>query len=122
MATFYSFVSNYVQFDPKHVPKPGENSYCNYKGVAVNCGPRGLPPGVHSLYRNNGDGTFTDVSVQAGVSGLRGSYGMTVVAADFDEDGWPDIFIACDSTPSSSADEPAQWGPFAKKDLCAAWP
>ena len=94
------FVSNYVQFDPKHVPKPGENSYCNYKGVAVNCGPRGLPPGVHSLYRNNGDGTFTDVSVQAGVAGLRGSYGMTVVAADFDEDGWPDIFVACDSTPS----------------------
>jgi hypothetical protein len=52
------------------------------------------------LYRNNGDGTFTDVSVQAGISTLRGSYGMTVVSADFDEDGWPDIYIACDSTPS----------------------
>jgi hypothetical protein len=94
------FVSNYVQFDPKHVPKPGQDAYCNWKGVSVNCGPRGLPPGVHSLYRNNGDGTFTDVSVQAGVASLRGSYGMTVVAADFDEDGWPDIFVACDSTPS----------------------
>jgi enediyne biosynthesis protein E4 len=94
------FVSNYVQFDPQHVPKPGQDAYCNWKGVPVNCGPRGLPPGFHSLYRNNGDGTFTDVSIQAGVASLRGSYGMTVVAADFDEDGWPDIFVACDSTPS----------------------
>jgi hypothetical protein len=94
------FVSNYVQFDATHVPKPGQDVYCNWKGVPVNCGPRGLPPGYHSLYRNNGNGTFTDVSVQAGIDGLRSSYGMTVVAADFDEDGWPDIFVACDSTPS----------------------
>jgi len=94
------FVSNYVQFDPTHIPKPGQDVYCNWKGVPVNCGPRGLPPGYHSLYRNNGNGTFTDVSVQAGIDGLRSSYGMTVVAADFDEDGWPDIFVACDSTPS----------------------
>ncbi len=94
------FVSNYVQFDPTHIPKPGQDIYCNWKGVPVNCGPRGLPPGYHSLYRNNGNGTFTDVSVQAGIDGLRSSYGMTVVAADFDEDGWPDIFVACDSTPS----------------------
>jgi hypothetical protein len=94
------FVSNYVQFDLKRVPKPGQNSNCTWKGVDVECGPRGLPHGVHSLYRNNGDGTFTDVSVQAGISTLRGSYGMTVVCADFDEDGWPDIFLACDSTPS----------------------
>ena len=94
------FVSNYVQFDATHIPKPGQDVYCNWKGVPVNCGPRGLPPGYHSLYRNNGNGTFTDVSVQAGIDGLRSSYGMTVVAADFDEDGWPDIFVACDSTPS----------------------
>jgi len=94
------FVSNYVQLDLKHVPKPGQNSNCTWKGVDVECGPRGLPHGVHSLYRNNGDGTFTDVSVQAGISTLRGSYGMTVVSADFDEDGWPDIYLACDSTPS----------------------
>jgi hypothetical protein len=94
------FVSNYVQFDATDIPKPGQDVYCNWKGVPVNCGPRGLPPGYHSLYRNNGDGTFADVSVQAGIDGLRGSYGMTVVAADFDEDGWPDIFVACDSTPS----------------------
>ena len=94
------FISNYVQFNATHIPKPGQDVYCNWKGLPVNCGPRGLPPGYHSLYRNNGDGTFTDVSVLAGIDTLRGSYGMTVVAADFDEDGWPDIFVACDSTPS----------------------
>ena len=94
------FVSNYLQFDFKHVPKPGANSNCNWKGIPVECGPRGLPPGYHSLYRNNGDGTFTDVSKQTGISELRESYGMTAVAADFNEDGWPDIFVACDSTPS----------------------
>lgn len=94
------FVSNYLQFDFKHVPKPGANSNCNWKGVPVECGPRGLPPGFHSLYRNNGDGTFSDVSREAGISELRESYGMTAVAADLNEDGWPDIFVACDSTPS----------------------
>jgi hypothetical protein len=94
------FVSNYLQFDFKHVPKPGTNSNCNWKGIPVECGPRGLPPGYHSLYRNNGDGTFSDVSKQAGISELRESYGMTAVAGDFNEDGWPDIYVACDSTPS----------------------
>jgi enediyne biosynthesis protein E4 len=94
------FVSNYLQFDQARVPKPGANSNCNWKGQPVECGPRGLPPGMHSLYRNNGDGTFTDVSEQAGISKLRESYGMTVVSADFDNDGWPDIYVACDSTPS----------------------
>ena len=94
------FVSNYVQFDFTHVPKPGTNSNCNWKGVPVECGPRGLPPGYHSLYHNNGDGTFTDVSRSTGISELHESYGMTAVAADFNEDGWPDIFVACDSTPS----------------------
>lgn len=94
------FVSNYVQFDINHVPKPGQNADCSWKGIDVECGPRGLPHGFHSLYRNNGDGTFTDVSESAGISTARGSYGMTVVAADFDQDGWPDIFVACDSTPS----------------------
>jgi hypothetical protein len=94
------FVSNYLHFDLARVPKPGANSSCTWKGMPVECGPRGLPPGYHSLYRNNGDGTFTDVSKQAGISDLRGSYGMTAVAADFNEDGWPDIYVACDSTPS----------------------
>ncbi len=94
------FVSNYVRFSLEHAPVPGENVNCNWKGVPVECGPRGLPTGLHSLYRNNGDGTFTDVSKQAGIAGATESYGMTVVAADLDEDGWTDIFVACDSTPS----------------------
>jgi len=93
-------VSNYLEFDFKSVPAPGVNNYCNWKGVAVNCGPRGLPPGSVSLYRNNGDGTFTDVSEASGIAKARGSYAMTAVAADFDNDGWPDIYVACDSTPS----------------------
>ena len=94
------FVSNYIRFDLAKAPVPGESSTCNWKGVPVNCGPRGLPTGRHLLYRNNGDGTFTEVSKEAGITSATESYGMTVVAADFDEDGWPDIFVACDSTPS----------------------
>jgi len=94
------FVSNYVRFSFEHAPVPGENVNCNWKGVPVECGPRGLPPGRHLLYRNNGDGTFTDVSQQAGIASATECYGMTVVAADLDEDGWTDIFVACDSTPS----------------------
>ena len=94
------FVSNYVRFSFEHAPVPGENTNCNWKGIPVECGPRGLPTGRHSLYRNNGDGTFTDVSQQAGIAQATQSYGMTVVAADLDEDGWPDIYVACDSTPS----------------------
>jgi len=94
------FVSNYVRFSFEHAPVPGENVNCNWKGIPVECGPRGLPTGRHSLYRNNGDGTFADVSQQAGIAAATESYGMTVVAADFDEDGWTDIYVACDSTPS----------------------
>jgi hypothetical protein len=94
------FVSNYLEFDFAKVPKPGGNINCTWKGIPVNCGPRGLPPGTHSLYRNNRDGTFTDVSVVSGVAKATGTYGMTAVAADFDNDGWPDIYVACDSTPS----------------------
>jgi hypothetical protein len=94
------FVTNYVDFDPARVPRQGEKAFCNWKGVPVNCGPLGLPPGRHSLYRNNGDGTFTDVTEPSGVGKAKGSYGMTAVAADFDNDGWPDIYVACDSTPS----------------------
>jgi len=94
------FVSNYIRFSIEHAPVPGENTNCNWKGIPVECGPRGLPKGRHSLYRNNGDGTFTDVSEQAGITQSTQSYGMTVVAADLDEDGWPDIYVACDSTPS----------------------
>ncbi len=66
----------------------------------MNCGPRGLPHGDHSLYHNNGDGTFTDVTAAAGIAKPDQGYGLTAVAADFDNDGWPDIYVACDSTPS----------------------
>jgi hypothetical protein len=92
------FVSNYVLFDTKSVPRAGEISSCNDEKVF--CGPRGLPYGRHSLYRNNGDGTFTDVSAKAGIDKANAGYGLTAVAADFDGDGWPDIYVACDSTPS----------------------
>jgi hypothetical protein len=95
------FVANYVQFDIEHAPKPSAASpTCSYEGLPVMCGPRGLKPAYHSLYHNNGDGTFTDVSKAAGISGFHGSYGLTAVTADLDDDGWPDIFVACDSTPS----------------------
>jgi enediyne biosynthesis protein E4 len=94
------FVANYLEFSFDSVPKPGANANCTSKGIPVMCGPRGLPPGAGALYRNNGDGTFTDVSVPAGVVKAKGSYMMTAVAADFNNDGWPDIYVACDSTPS----------------------
>ena len=94
------FVSNYVRFSFENAAAPGENPNCRWKGIPVECGPRGLATGRHSLYRNNGDGTFTDVTQQAGIARAAATYGMTVVAADFDEDGWQDIYVACDSTPS----------------------
>ena len=94
------FVAYYLDTTLEKLPRPGENSDCRWKGVPVNCGPRGLPTGFVQLLRNNGDGTFTDVSRKAGVAAAAGSYPMTTVAADYDNDGWPDIYVACDSTPS----------------------
>ncbi len=94
------FVATYLNTTLEKLPKPGENTDCRWKGVPVNCGPRGLPPGFVQLFHNNGDGTFTDVSRQSGVSAAARSYPMTTVAADYDNDGWPDIYVACDSTPS----------------------
>jgi hypothetical protein len=93
------FVSTYLNFDLKTVPLPGATENCTWKGIAVNCGPRGLPTGRNFLYRNNGDGTFTEVSDISGIAKADHRYAMTAVAADFDDDGWPDIFVACDSTP-----------------------
>jgi enediyne biosynthesis protein E4 len=94
------FVSNYVGFTFESAGVPGENPYCRWKGLPVECGPRGLKTGKHSLYRNNGNGTFTDVSEAARINQAPATYGMTVVAADLDEDGWQDIYVASDSTPS----------------------
>ena len=94
------FVTSYLELDTKTLPRTGADSECNWKGVPVNCGPRGLKPGHNKLYHNNGDGTFKDVSESCGVAKATGGYGMTAVAADFDNDGWPDIYVACDSTPS----------------------
>ncbi len=94
------FVSNYLGFDLATAPLPGVNANCRWMGVPVGCGPRGFPFGQHSLYRNNGDGTFTDVSIASGIASAKSSYGFTPLAADFDDDGWPDIYLACDSTPS----------------------
>ncbi len=94
------FVSNYVGFDLASVPRAGASGSCNYNGIPVYCGPRGLPYGQHSLYRNNGDGTFRDVTAASGINKVPGGYGLTAVAVDFDNDGWPDIYVACDSTPS----------------------
>ncbi len=94
------FVATYLDTTLEKLPKPGDNPDCNWKGVPVNCGPRGLPPGYVQLFHNNGDGTFTEVSRESGVAAARGGYPMTCVAADFDNDGWPDIYVACDSKPS----------------------
>jgi hypothetical protein len=95
------FVSNYADVDLATMPKPSlARPNCNFEGVPVNCGPSGLPFPTHLLYRNNGDGTFTDVSKESGVGALHGSYGLSAAAFDVDDDGWPDIFVACDTTPS----------------------
>jgi hypothetical protein len=91
------FVSNYAGFDMQTVPRAGDPT-CHSENVF--CGPFGLAYGKHSLYHNNGDGTFSDVTEASGIGKPAGGYGLTAVAADFDNDGWPDIYLACDSTPS----------------------
>ncbi len=94
------FVANYLKFDPATTPKPGANPYCYYRGIAVNCGPRGLPFDRNILYRNNGDGTFADISQVSGIAAPEGHYSLSVLTGDFNEDGLPDIYVACDQTPS----------------------
>ncbi len=94
------FVANYLKYDPKITPAPGANPYCFYRGIPVACGPRGLPFEHNLLYRNNGDGTFTDISESSGVGEPAGHYGLGVLTGDFNEDGLPDIYVACDQTPS----------------------
>ena len=92
------FVANYLSFDLARAPEPGTGPNCVWKGVPVNCGPKGLPTDTNLLYRNNGDGTFSDVSGRSGVAAVTGRYPMTAAAADFDGDGWVDIYVASDST------------------------
>ncbi|MEX2302521.1 MAG: CRTAC1 family protein [Bryobacterales bacterium] len=94
------FVANYVDLDLEKTPKPGQDPNCMWKGVPVMCGPRGLPLAQNALYRNRGDGAFEDVSQKAGILAPGGRYGLGVVAADFDNDSWPDIYVACDMTAS----------------------
>ena len=94
------FVANYLKFDPASTPKPGANPYCFYRGIAVSCGPRGLPFDRNILYRNNGNGTFSDISRASGIAEPVGHYSLSVLTADFNEDGLPDIYVACDQTPS----------------------
>jgi hypothetical protein len=94
------FVASYIDLDLKTAPLP-ETGPCLYKGLTVACGPPGLAGGVNSLYRNNGDGTFTDVSGKAGITKTNGTYGLGVLVADFDDDAWPDIYVANDSAPAA---------------------
>ena len=94
------FVANYIDMDLATAPVP-ESGPCLYKSVMVACGPPGLQGGKNILYHNNGDGTFTDVSESAGILGANGTYGLGVLTADFDNDGWPDIYVADDSTASA---------------------
>jgi len=94
------FVSHYAVFDQEKTPPRGKDPGCNYNGVPVYCGPAGLPQEGCRLYRNNGDGTFTDVSQKSGISAVKAGYPLTAAAADFDGDGWPDVYVACDTSPS----------------------
>ena len=94
------FVANYIDMDLATAPVP-ESGPCLYKSVMVACGPPGLQGGKNILYHNNGDGTFTDVSEPSGILGANGTYGLGVLTADFDNDGWPDIYVADDSTASA---------------------
>jgi hypothetical protein len=91
------FVGNYIDFDVKTAPLP-EDANCTYKGIQVACGPPGLEGGKNLLYHNNGDGTFVDVSEKAGMIGTLGTYALSAAAADLDNTGWPNIYVANDST------------------------
>ena len=90
----------YPEFDLKTAAPPGKASNCMWKEMPVFCGPRGLPFGGANLYRNRGDGTFENVSARSKISEVKGFYAFTAIAADLTGDGWTDIYVACDSTPS----------------------
>jgi enediyne biosynthesis protein E4 len=92
------FVSNYLRFDLKTAPEPGSDANCTWKGIPVNCGPKGLPTDTNLLYRNEGNGKFVDVSESSGIARVTGRYPMTALALDMDGDSWTDIYVASDST------------------------
>jgi len=94
------FVARYIDLDLAKTPVGGANRFCQYRGVSVNCGPLGLPKETCSLYHNNGDGTFTEVSEKAGILKAGPRWSLGAIAFDYNNDGWPDIFVACDSSPN----------------------
>ncbi|MFI5092957.1 MAG: CRTAC1 family protein [Candidatus Acidiferrales bacterium] len=94
------FVANYIDLDLATAPVP-ESGPCEYKGILVACGPPGLLGGKNILFHNNGDGTFSDVSERSGILQANGTFGLGVLTADFNNDGWPDIYVANDSTASA---------------------
>lgn len=94
------FVATYAGLDLAKLPEPGSAPTCQWKGLAVFCGPRGLSAGINHLYHNRGDGTFEEVTKAAKITQTLGHYCFAATTLDFDNDGWPDIYVACDSTPS----------------------
>ena len=94
------FVAHYMVFDQARMPARGQDPACNYRDVPVYCRPPGMPQEPCRLYRNNGDGTFTDVSEKSGILAVKPGYALTAAAADFDGDGWCDLYVACDLSPS----------------------
>src|SRR2546428_1819463 len=94
------FVSRYVHVDIDHLPVFGSSKFCNFKGVPVQCGPWGMQGESDLLFHNKGDGTFEEVSKKAGVSDPNEYYGLGVTWGDYDNDGWPDLFVADDATPN----------------------
>ena len=94
------FVSRYVKVDLNHLPEFGKDKTCEYRGIAVQCGPRGLPGASDLLFHNDGHGHFTEVGAKAGVSDPRGYFGLGIAWFDYDDDGWPDLYVANDATPN----------------------
>jgi enediyne biosynthesis protein E4 len=92
------FVSNYLRLDLTTAAEPGQGVNCLWKGIPVNCGPKGLPTDTNLLYHQESDGSFRDVSEASGIAAVTKRYSMTAAAADLDEDGWTDIYVASDST------------------------
>jgi hypothetical protein len=94
------FVSRYVHFDINDLPAFGSTKFCRFKGAPVQCGPWGMEGETDLLYHNRGDGTFEEVSKKAGVDGPEKYYGLGATWGDYDNDGWPDLFVADDATPN----------------------